>query len=848
MISRDVKGSNKYTVSKFNNGIRYETGTLDSENRVAIENADKMSKKNQFFKSGYNGTPIVETMYDFTKRFPKLKFEDTSLLYDQMITDARTLPIITQIADKVNDDYLTKFMVNLNNIYQNSPAFFNKHFLNSPVGFEKYQQYYYLLCFINYIEEHGEDEHIKRMNNIEKVKSWVATRRDPNISYIIIGPTDNTPFNINYEEHYNTLMSSSSSMEQITQYQQLTTAQTTSMDILKILNFMMTNPNVYIKTPDEAKKYTINIDSAKGVLVETDKNNNLIFDCGYINLGDSTEQNMTAEFNNLDNVEISGDEDSKIPTKKLEKIFNMYSRVKILDFVISPDTFITSLDVFSKVFLVFQGVTCSERNVYNTVENSDFKIGGTFVRTSRGYEFKQDVNAITYKNTRTKVKSFRLFLSIDPSEENIIVPNEYALQFTKDKVYQHPVETGQPYTKSPMSKAKIPELYRETEHTMIKPSFNPDNSITQPVFSLKNDENNISVTEVNKFFSEISAISSSIDVSDTDDQNEKLRKIKNMETLVSKILNFAKSLLSDDNISNPIISRLCTILESFSGELNKYYSLISMETILANGEENFPNEMNAKIRNFSPSICRNIIILASGKTHPQWDYSILKTVSTNERDQINESLLVAFTSYYSDDVILNNFNGIVDDLITGMKDTDMTIGKFKNLFYELLDSTDVSTSKTLEILTNREKLWNICYSTLSKLIKISVETLAPSNNEIVKTYNTTTTHNIDNSNGTINGKYFRVSNLFPEFEDRSGNAYTTPDEEYLIYTTDENDLCLYNLYSYLVEEIKNINLGSFIYSENSSTSFLIAWSIDILCLLNIISSPHSKYLLFFLLL
>lgn len=816
MISRDVKGSNKYTVSKFNNGIRYETGIIDSENRVAIKNAEKMSKKNQFFKSGYNGTPIIETMYDFEKKFPKLKFEDTSLLYDQMITDARTLPIITQIADKVSDDYLTKFMVNLNNIYQNSPKFFNDNFINSTVGFEKYQQYYYLLCFINYIEEHGEDENIKRMNNIDKVKSWVATRRDPNISYIIVGPTDNTPFNINYEEHYNTLMSSSSSMEQITQYQQLTTAQTTSMDVLNILKFIMSNPNVYVKTPDEAKKYTINIDSSKGVLVEVDKNNNLIFDCGYINLGDSTEQNMTAEFNNLDNVEISGDEDSKIPTKKLEKIFNMYSRVKILDFVVAPDTFITSLDVFSKVFLVFQGVTCSERNVYNTVENSDFKIGGSFVRTSRGYEFKQDVNAITYKSTRTKVKSFRLFLSINPSEENIIVPNEYALHFTKDKIYQHPVLTNQPYSKSStMSKVKLPETYRENEHKLIKPSFNPDNNITKSVFNSKNTENNISVIDVNNFFSEISDNTFNVNVADSDEVTEKLEKINNVLTLITKILNFTKTLLSNENISNPIISQLCVILETFINDLKKYHSVISMEIILPDDEAmTFPQEMETKIKNFTPSTCRNIIILASGKVQPLWSYSILENVSDSELNNIEESLSVAFTTYYSDDVILNNFNNILNELISNMRDNNITIDKYKNLFNDLLDSTDINMSKTLEVLTNKQKLWNICYSTLVGLIKVSSETFNKSNNEVVSTYVTTSIAEINNSNGTINGKYFRVNNLFPEFKDSSGNPYTSPDDYYLIYSVDENDLCLYNLYSYVAEEIKNVSFGSFIYSEN----------------------------------
>lgn len=798
MITRDVNGINKYTVSKANNGIRYETGMLPSENRVAIETAEKLSKRNQFFKSGYNGTPVVEVMYDFEKKFPQLKFEDTANLYDQLITDARTLPIVTQIGDKVGDDYHTRFMVNLNNIYQNAPRFFSDNFIKSPIGFAKYQQYYYLLCFINYIEEHKHEEELYRMNNFDKVLDWISTRRDPNIAYILKGPEDNTPFNINYEEHYNTLISSSSSMDKISQYQQLTTSQTMSSDIMRILNFMMTNPNVFYKTPDEAKKYTITIDSSKGVLVEVDNNNNLIFDCGYVNLGDTTEQNMTAKYDNLDNVQTSEEVDSKLATKKLERIFNMYSRVKILDFVIAPDTFITSLDAFPKVFLVFQGVTCSERNIYNTVENNDFKIGGSFIRTSRGYEFKQDVNAITYKNTRTKVTAFRLFLSLNPGEQNVIIPNEYALQFTKDKLYQHPVLTGQPYSED-IKNVRIPETYTETSHTIEHASVNPNNSLTGAL--INNSDVDVPVSKVHEMFNKYNGYQPFSIGEGGMSKETLLMKLENVMTDANDVKEFVDSIINSNYLSSVILGQLSTILKKLIDDTADYYEHIQNDTV-------YDGEINNRLSDFDPNICKEIILATVGVRHPLWNYMTMRESDTG----VIAGLSDAFDSCFGANYPLNSYKTIVNEIIDGME--NMTVSMYRSLFYELLDNIYIGETSLLSDLSKRQSLWNTTYNVLSKFIKVNVNQSTP--REVIS-YVTTNKKVVDTSNATIDGKYFRIDNLYPKFTDDNGNAYVTPDEDYLIYTDDENDLCLFNLYSYVSGEIKNILYGSFIYSESMNT-------------------------------
>lgn len=884
MISRDLKGINKYTVSKADNGIRYESGMLNQENRIAIETADRLNKKNQFFKSGYNGTPLIDTMIDFQQKFPKLRFEDPSLLYDQIITDARTLPAITQIADRVNDFYLTHFMIHLNNIYRNSPKFFADNFINSLTGFERYQLYYYLLCFIQYFEEHGDDELITRMNNIDKVKTWVATRRDPNISYIIVGPTDNTPFNINYEEHYATLMSTAVSMSDIAQYQQLTTAQTTSVDVLKILQFVTTNPNVFVKTPDEAKKYTINIDSAAGVLVEVDKNNNLLFDCGYLNLGDTTEQDSAATYDTIDSVNTSGDQDSKIPTKKLEKIFNMYSRIKILEFVIAADTYITSLDVFPKVFLVFQGVACSERNVYNTVENNDFKIGGTFVRTNRGYEFKQDVDAITYKSTKTKVTAFRLFISTDPNAQNIIIPNEFAIKCNKNMIYQHPILTNQPLSKTNLTSLKLPSITREYVRNQSS-SVDPNNSLLQitshdyatnnPINSTINstltklDQHNIYVkliqilnpylhrtlANANDVVNNYESLISEADLakynaltSDTDKSTYILEHMTpnqlaqfnaqyyteiNESNLIQSIFGTTNDSKSTAiNLLNQMFDTFISTINSLNNLINSLQSptqiinsyQLSISSVITNQLANI-SSINGSINLTSSSSYMISQLISAINSFKSFETSLTSFVHT-EFPRIDDVTLCNLNDNSIDkkDIYLKSLYGLlnksiperitesIDSIIyqlrsASVSSNNLSITNYIAVCQQLLESIWIIDAPN-KSFNDRQQIYDLLYREL-------INTFVPiSSASDTQTYLQTERVVVDNNLGTINGQYFRVINEFPVFTDENGNPFTTPDPRYLLYNDSNNDLCLYNLYSYDNNKIVNVINGSFIYSES----------------------------------
>lgn len=442
MISREVSDTSKTTFSKNSNGIKYDTSSRFAESRVVTSFASTLNRASSL-KSGYNGTPIIETMYNFAEKFPQLKHIEPYILAEQIVVDARTLPSNSSIDSLVADYYTHQLHINLNNIYVNAPSFFTTHFIEDPIGFELYQKYFYLVCFIKFLSDRFNDEKFQSTYKLTEINKWVVSRRDPNIDYIIVGPTENTIFDIKYEEHYNALISSSTSMADIVRYQQLTNAQTLSNDVLSILTFLQQNPNVYHKNPDEAKKYTLNINTNRDVVVMKDEFNNLLFDCGFVSFGDVTDMYNEARYDQIEVNSSNPLSSTRITSKKIERIFQQYSRIKILECIVAPDTFITSLDIFPKVFVVFQGVICDERNVYNTVENNYLKIGGSFHRTSRGYEFKQDVDAITYKSSKTRVNEFKIYISTEPGVMNQITPNEFPIMFSKYSIYQHPIAVNE---------------------------------------------------------------------------------------------------------------------------------------------------------------------------------------------------------------------------------------------------------------------------------------------------------------------------------------------------------------------------------------------------------------------
>ena len=464
---------NKKTSSRNKSTIQYERGTLSQENRVYVESIVNDAKYSKL-PEGYDGGIIKKEFIDFEKEYPGLTFKKTDFLYDRMMNDARNVfPRNRDLKNKVSTYFNEMIRINLNNIYHYAPRFFTENFVQrttiNNTAFESYQVYIYLLCFINWTDKHRNDTDVRDFDNIDKILNWIATRRDPSIEFIINGPSSNSDItNNDFRSHYKTLIDASNDMSSIIAYNQLSSTQTISSDVYNLIHIIQNMPNVFFKNPDEARKYNINIDSAQDVMVTIDNDNNLIFDCSYVNLGDVTEQNKLAKFDNLESVITNNKVNSMINTKKLAELFHNYSRIKILELIITPDAYISSLDAFNKVFVVFKGVSCSERNVYNTIPTNYLKIGGKFIRTNRGYEFKMDVDAITYKSVLADVKSFEVYLTLNPNHTNQIIPNEYALSFSKHNIYQHPITTDVVYDSKVRGQRKI---------VTIREQSNNDNTI-----------------------------------------------------------------------------------------------------------------------------------------------------------------------------------------------------------------------------------------------------------------------------------------------------------------------------------------------------------------------------------
>ena len=814
---------NKKPLTKDINEMRYESGNISQENREFVKsviNDIYKSKVHTGYSSyeGYDGTPIIKDIILFEKEYPCLSWKSPDLLYDKMMNDARNVfPRNIKIKLSVNEYYTDMIKINLNNIYNYAPRFFTDNFISSSgvnnAAFEAYQVYIYLLCFIQYTYDHRNDIDIRELDNIDLILNWIITRRDPSIEYIISGPTVNSNLcNVDFREHYKTLISPSNDMTNIIQYNQLSTTQTISSDIYTLMTFLRNNPNVYIKTPDEARKYNVNIDSSRDVMVTIDNDNNLIFNCNRVNLGDTTEQNKLAKYNNLESIITNNIVDSMINTRKLAEIFHNYSRLKILEFVISADTYITSLDVFNKIFIVFKGVSCSERNVYNNIPTNYLKIGGSFKRTSRGYEFVQDVDAITYKSVLADVKSFEIYLTLDPSSENVLIPNEYILSFTKDKVFQHPVETGITFN----------------SNKITLQSFEPDNMITHNAI-------------IPTFNSNIKTIHTS----DIDTIKPYIFHIKDNSSLrlaIEKCIELNTKLISNLNNEHkrfdtviPYINKFSNLLHMYLDKLNalddeykysitkthsEYEELNDILNIITSGDNNGSTSGNvystvSTIRelreSFNPMLILNIYNMLTNKIDPNWN--------TIEMQSVDKNLIQTSLESISNELSITAFTTAITEFLT--KYDQMTTTLFRTHYYIIMDTINpyvqISNKPYVNDFDELYKLLTGYDRTLSTLIRMTYDKLDATTLEITKRHSYKNMF-VDITTGKINGKYFRVdSNGNVRFVNTNGSEYTTPDENYIMYSNEENDLMLYNLYKYYNNTLDPIKNGTFLYSSKLNT-------------------------------
>lgn len=144
------------------------------------------------------------------------------------------------------------------------------------------------------------------------------------------------------------------------------------------------------------------------------------------------------------------------------------------------------------------------------------------------------------------------------------------------------------------------------------------------------------------------------------------------------------------------------------------------------------------------------------------------------------------------------------------------IGNMAILFKPILNSIEFQNATTTEDFEYLFEIWNTAYSIMMQAITIIGE-----NPGIIHDTKTITEERIiDTMVGTIDGLYFRVNehNEF-SFLDENGNIYITPDERYLLYPYDAEDLTLINMQIYsqnTTNPFVDMPYGSFMYSEFKS--------------------------------
>ena len=716
---------NKKTSNRNKSTMSYEHGMLSQENRVFVEQTINDLKKTKA-PTGYNGTPIIQEVFNFEQLYPGLTFKDPDLLYDRMMNDARNVfPRNRDLKIMVNNYYNQAIHNNLNNIYHYAPRFFSDNFIPKTgvnnAAFESYQVYIYLLCFIHFTDTHQEDVEVRELDNLDKILNWIATRRDPSIEYIINGPTSNSSLQeTDFRSHYRTLIDNSNDMSEIIAYNQLSSTQTISSDLYKLMHLISSMPNVYFKQPDEARKYNINIDTSQGVKVKIDNEMNLIFDCSYVNLGDVTEQNKLAKFENLESIITNNKVNSMINTKKLAELFHQYSRIKILELVITPDTYISALDAFAKVFVVFKGVSCSERNIYNTIETNFLKIGGKFNKTNRGYEFVQDVDAITYKSVLADVKGFEVYLTLDPSVSNKIVPNEYSLTIQKDKIYNHPITTDVIYDAKVRGQKKLLTVVEAKQTVQTKTNDDLDFN-----FWFKPD--------ITKIVPEL-----------IDNTNSKLvineKSITSTDWISQIKLNQHKLTLAECLYrrwsSGDIVTNLHAIID-FIWELRQLYNDVYISSLL----EQLSKIVNSALR--SEILNVNDLILKLSINSPLTDDekaiisdSILncyELFNENEREHLNSHIV---TSNYTKEVIETILNDLQND--SPLSESNKALLNNIIINSETLSNHDKYTLTNSNTFTQEQKqLIYKLFSTLNVIDSSSVNVLESklsSNKQVEQSY------------------------------------------------------------------------------------------------------------------
>jgi hypothetical protein len=373
---------------------------------------------------GFDGNVIIQNFRNFEEQF-NFKLVESYKLYQQVVEDSRNnLPLNDMLMNLVNENYEMNIRINLNHLYNNAPSFFFKKFVaqNSEqfngnnggtfnINIEYYQKYIYLLCLINYVVNNMELPVVKAIEGIDDVIKWCLIRRDTSLQFIIIGPVNNIEMDLNFEKHYDILISPANGIDVISQYQTITQLNNISYDMLRTIGILETRPNSFTKLLNESESVTVQIKIDKPEHIINDSGF-LKYDCSGISLGDIIGiQDMKGKFYDMKTDSPMPRVMSRIAIKQLEEIFQRYSKFNLEKLTFATVGYKSNITSFLYSDIIFEGVVCPMRNYVSEIDNTYVTFRGTFTGNSLEYEFTPHFKEFTYRSLLVLIRHMKIYIN-----------------------------------------------------------------------------------------------------------------------------------------------------------------------------------------------------------------------------------------------------------------------------------------------------------------------------------------------------------------------------------------------------------------------------------------------------
>lgn len=367
-----------------------------------------------------------------------------TFIYGQICDAARVIPKITLLEEKISSIFSIRIMKNLINIKTYSPLFYTEN-CKIRENFIIYQVLIYLCIMITHVYDNRNNTDFIRMDpDITKLIDWVQCRNLPDLNYIIIGPTVNTNYQIDYKNLYKYLISPANSAlkygDNITEYMQLMSSRTIENLISEVGSINKNKPNSFSKLQNLSEAFLIYFDTDNGCDFETNINNDLIINCQQVEIGNVSNAKLNWKYDEKIETDKLIEVDSKIGTGQLDKLLLSYNTIKINKLLVSDVTYQTELNLYSKLYVVFPNIFMYTRTnqLYHT---GTLQIGGKFILNDQNvYEFIPDrPEGISYKNMTSKVKKVDFYISDKPNQKSTLVYYKPQIKYTLDKIYNIPV-------------------------------------------------------------------------------------------------------------------------------------------------------------------------------------------------------------------------------------------------------------------------------------------------------------------------------------------------------------------------------------------------------------------------